>query len=169
MRILQHVELLSGLLIAHLKRDRVRPGRYKQRNAAHSWSGPPAFPTQRYVWRIGRSSSQFNLRAWLTSQVPPQTIDARLRFARRTAATFLASSTTSTRTTRPSRSSGALSSRRTALQLTHDFAVCVADLDSSALFFAQLGLEIEVDRGAVQRIATRCRVIRNTRRLRHRP
>src|SRR6266436_4622257 len=170
MRILQHVELLSGLLIAHLQCDRVRSGRHKQRNAPHRRSRPPSFRPQRYVWRIGRSGSQLDLRAWLRSQVPPNAIDASLRFAWRTAASFFASSaTTSARTTRPSGSSSAFSSRRSTLQHAHDFVACVADRDGGPLLLAQLGLEIEVDRRTVQRIATRSRVIRNTSRLRYRP
>src|SRR5580704_3552239 len=167
MRVFQHVELFGGLLLAHLQPDCVCSGRHKQRNAVHGWSSPPALRTQRHVWRIGRRSSQFDLRAWLRSQIPPNAIDARLRFAWRTAATFLASTTTSTRTSSPSRSSSALS-WRTALDHAHYFVARVADRNSRAIFLAQLGLEIEVDRGAVKWIATRSRIIRNTRRLRNR-
>src|ERR1700680_1947723 len=169
MRVFQHVELLAGLLLADFQRDRVRSRWYKQRNAAHRWSSPPALRTQRYVGGIGRSGSQFDFRAGLRSQVPPQTVDARLRFARRTATYFFATTSTSTRNTSPSYPPGTFSSWRSALQLAHGFAVCIANRDSGAIFLAQLGLEIEVDRSAVQWIATRGRVIRNTPRVRHGP
>src|SRR5580700_1324836 len=113
MRILQQVELLTGLLLTDLQRDGVGSGRHKQRNAIYGWSSAPAFRTQRYVWRIGWTGSQFDLRAGFGPQVPPNAIDARLCFAWRTAGCLFTSA--STRTTWPSRSPGTLGSRRTAL------------------------------------------------------
>src|SRR5580700_8763110 len=126
MRILQNVEFLRGLLITHLQCDRVRSGRHEQRYAVHGWSSPPTLRTQRYVWRISRRGSQFDLRARFTSQVPPNPIDPRLRFAWRTAGTFLGSATTSARTTSPSRSSSSVT-WRAAFQHAHDFVAGIAD------------------------------------------
>src|SRR5580704_1971248 len=113
MRILQQVELLTGLLLTDLQRDGVGSGRHQQGNTIYGWSRAPAFRTQRYVWRIGGTGSQFNLRAGFGPQVPPNAIDARLRLAWRTAGRFFACA--STRSTRPSRPPGTFGSRRTAL------------------------------------------------------
>src|SRR5580700_8407912 len=113
MRILQQVELLTGLLLTDLQRDGVGSGRHKQGNAIYGWSSAPAFGSQRYVWRIGRTGSQFDLRAGFGPQVPPNAIDARLGLAWRTAGCFFV--TASTRTTGRSRPPGALRPRRTAL------------------------------------------------------
>src|SRR2546422_1296808 len=82
MWILQNVELLAELLIAHSQRHRVGPRRRKQGNAPRPRSGPPAFWSEGDIRCVEWAGPQLDLRTRLESQIPPVAVDARFPFAR---------------------------------------------------------------------------------------
>src|SRR2546426_6824064 len=86
MRIFQHLKFLAGLFIAQRERHGVSSRRSQQRNTARIRRGPPAFRPHLDIRSIQRTRAQSDFLAALKSEIPPDAVDARLRFARRTTA-----------------------------------------------------------------------------------